>query len=230
MIWFMRLLLSIFLENNRITQKLTWFVPFGCCYQFLLETTAWHKTWYDLCRLVVAGHTPRKHPNDKILYDLCHSVVAFHFYCEQPNDTKSNMICVIRLLLFFLGNKCMTQNPIWFVSFDFCYSCELEAIEWHKIQYDLCHLVVAIHFSCEPPNDTKSYMMCVIRLLLSIFLETTAWHKILYDLCHSVVAIPSVLVCVLCLVPGPGAHSGPKANPWVMDSLYTVCSTQCRIV
>jgi hypothetical protein len=181
--------------------------------------------------LVVASHAPRRQPNDTTYYMIC--VIRLLLSISLANNRMTHNLydlCHSVVVIFFLGNSRMTQNPIWFVSFDCCYSCELEAIEWHKIQYDLCHLVVAIHFSCEPPNDTKSYMMCVIRLLLSIFLETTAWHKILYDLCHSVVAIPSVLVCVLCLVPGPGAHSGPKANPWVMDSLYTVCSTQCRIV
>ena len=152
---------------------------------------------------------------------ICVIQLLLSISCEQPNDTKSNMICVIRLLLsFFLGNNRMTQNPIWFVSFDFCYSFELEAIEWHKIQYDLCHLVVAIHFSCEPPNDTKSYMMCVIRLLLSIFLETTAWYKMLwfvsFGYCYS--------FCIgLCSVFGPGSRCSQRSESKPVGDGQFVC-------
>ena len=156
MICFMRLLVSIFLENNRITQNLIWFVPFGCCYQFLLETTAWHKTWYDLCRLVVAGHTPRKQPNDTKYYMICvirlllsifiannrmtQNIIWFvsfgccYFSWKQMHGTKSNMICVIWFLLFmWVGSNRMTQNPIWFVSFGCRYPFFLRTTEWHKI-------------------------------------------------------------------------------------------------
>ena len=80
----------------------------------------------------VPGPSGRSGPKSNMICPI--SLLLSFLYWAQPNDTKSNMFCVMRLLLvMFPGGNRLTQNLIWFVSCGCCYPFFLKTTESHKI-------------------------------------------------------------------------------------------------
>ena len=70
--------------------------------------------WADRCRQQLGeGISDQGFHIDWVLYVVRKVAKGCDCFRKQPNDTKSNMICVIWLLLVMLpGGDRMTQNPI----------------------------------------------------------------------------------------------------------------------